>query len=133
MPCAQRHRIPSSCQTGVCQICRMQALDGPPPRVAQEGVDEALQGRGYFLSCMCVSEKDMEVSLGDIAPRRVAATIVSVRPLSSVVALVRVMPESPFDCRAGQSLNLMREDGLSKSYSVANISSDGGTSNFMFP
>ena len=132
LQCLTHHGIgiPSSCQSGVCQTCLMQAVDGAPPEAAQKGLKETLRAQGYFLSCMCVPEGDMEVSLGDTAGRRVAAMIVSVKLLAKGVVLVRVMPESPVDYRAGQFVNLMREDGLARSYSIANTPSDGGMLEF---
>lgn len=122
--------IPSSCQAGVCQTCLMQAVGSAPPEDSQKGLKDTLKAQGYFLSCACVPEGDMEVSVGDTAGRRTAAMLMGVEKLAGGVALVRVIPESPIDYRAGQFVNLMREDGLTRSYSIANTPADGGMLEF---
>nr|QKW93700.1 ferredoxin-NADP reductase [Vitiosangium cumulatum] len=109
-------RVPHSCRAGACQSCLMRAERGEVPAKAQVGLKETLKARGYFLSCVCHPENELEVAGADL---RVPARIVSLERLSDSVLRVRLRPEGHFEYRPGQYVSVLRADGLARSYSLA--------------
>jgi len=120
------YRIPNACRSGACRSCLLRAVKGTPPPESQAGLRASFREHGDFLSCQAVPEEDMEVTTADDAYHRVGARVVSVLALSPTVLDVRLKPDGDFPCRAGQFLNLIRpEDGLTRSYSIAEAGDDG--------
>ena len=110
--------VPHSCRAGACQSCLMRAEQGEVPEKAQAGLKETLKARGYFLACACQPPGDVEVA-GAESEVRGLGRIAALEPLSDSVLRVRVRPERPLEYRPGQYVNLLREDGLARSYSLA--------------
>ena len=123
--------IPASCRSGVCQTCLMRAIKGSPPAAAQNGLKPALQEQGYFLACLCRPQQDMEVALAgdDVAPRT-PATVVQKEALNSDILCLSLRCLRPLDDRAGQFAHLRRDDGLTRSYSLANLPREDGLVEF---
>jgi CDP-4-dehydro-6-deoxyglucose reductase len=119
----ERHGIavPNSCRSGVCQSCLMQAAEGATPAAAQKGLKDSLKARGYFLSCVCTPAEDMTIHPAAHAVQRARAMVRGVEMLSRDVARVMLSYESPFDYFPGQFVNVVRQDGLMRSYSLANL------------
>ncbi len=114
------HDVPSSCEAGACQSCLLQAIEGTPPTAAQQGLKEPQRRQGYFLSCLARPESDLEVVLpGEAA--QIPATVTGLERLSEDVLALRLVTASPFAYQAGQFLNLIREDGLIRPYSIASL------------
>ncbi len=123
----ERHgaSIPSSCRTGACQSCLLQARSGTPPELAQRGLRETWRQRGYFLACVCRPSEDLEVAPVGAAEER-AATIAELTRLSPSVTRVRLAVatqagRSDWNHEPGQFLTLLRADGLARSYSIASL------------
>ena len=57
--------IPSSCRSGVCQSCLMQAVEGTPPPASQRGLSAAQVAQGYFLSCLCEPTGPLSIRRAD--------------------------------------------------------------------
>jgi CDP-4-dehydro-6-deoxyglucose reductase len=93
--------IPSFCRTGVCQTCLVRATSGQPPRQSQAGVADALVQRGCFLACQCVPDGPLEVEPSDLE-----------------------VPEG-FEFRAGQFVQLEREGGVTRPFSIASLPGSG--------
>lgn len=112
--------IPNSCRSGACQSCMMQIVEGAPDPASQAGLKSALVAQNYFLPCRSRAAGDLVVRLpseGD----SLAATLRERRSLSPSVAAVWIaVSGSLSDFRPGQYVNLVREDGLVRSYSIAN-------------
>jgi ferredoxin len=53
--------LPYSCQEGICQTCLLRSLKGRIPAAAQQGLRETLRLQGFFLSCLCGPEDDMDI------------------------------------------------------------------------
>lgn len=123
LDCLMRHGIAlsHSCKSGVCQSCIVRATRGDIPAKAQSGLRDTLRAQGYALACSFVPESDVEIVLIDTELLRTRARIVAVNPLNATVMNVRVRPEKPIEHRAGQYMNLVRDDGLVRSYSVASV------------
>lgn len=115
------HCVPSSCRSGVCQSCLMQATQGQPPKASQVGLKASLVEQGYFLPCVARPSCDLAVRLPDSDTALIPARIDEVQRLSHDVARVILHVDKAFEFRAGQFLNIVREDGLVRSYSIASL------------
>ncbi|MGM0555228.1 MAG: 2Fe-2S iron-sulfur cluster-binding protein [Myxococcota bacterium] len=119
----QRHgvEVPNSCRSGVCQSCMLQAVDGDVPERASRPLRPGQREEGYFLPCVCRPDADIEVTRPGDALSEAPAVILSREQLSETVVRVILRLEASVDApiRAGQFINLQREDGLTRSYSVA--------------
>lgn len=113
--------IPHSCKSGVCQSCLMRAVCGEPPAASQLGLRESQVERGFFLPCVAHPKSDLTVELPDTETESIPARIDQTLLLSETVVLVKIELLKPFEYRAGQFVNLIRADGLVRSYSVANL------------
>lgn len=113
--------VPCSCRAGACQSCLLRAVEGSPPPPAQSTLKDTLRARGYFLSCIAKPETDLTVALGDSEELRCAATVQSRELLPAAVLRLRLRPQTDFPYSAGQFVNLMRPDGLTRSYSLASV------------
>lgn len=113
--------VPSSCRSGVCQTCLMQAVKGTPPPVAQKGLKETLKAQNYFLACVCEPAEDLEVVLPGSAEEVMDALVESLTPLSEDIVGVRLVLPTDYAYKPGQFLNLYRDDGLVRSYSIASL------------
>ena len=121
LDCLERtgHTVPSSCRSGVCQTCLAKALQGIPPAASQVGLRETLKQQGYFLSCLCKPETDLVIGSAD--DMKVGAVISELELLSPTVIALRVTPDKKIEYCPGQFFTLIREDGLSRSYSAASV------------
>ncbi|WP_197495891.1 2Fe-2S iron-sulfur cluster-binding protein [Acidihalobacter yilgarnensis] len=113
-------QIPNACRSGVCQSCLMRARAGDVPPAAQAGLKDTLRSQGYFLACCCRPEGDLEVALpDDDALGETEVSLTGIELLSPSVMRVLLKPEAAFEYRRGQFINLIRDDGLRRSYSLA--------------
>lgn len=122
LDCLGAHGVapPSSCRSGICQSCLMQATKGKPPSAAQNGLKLAVAAQNYFLACVCNPEEDMEVALpGEELGSRVPARLISRMPLNSEIASLILQCASPIEYKPGQFVGVFRDDGLTRSYSLA--------------
>lgn len=85
------------------------------------GLRSSLAQQGYLLACLARPTTDLEISTDAAAGLTVPARVTSVVPLSADVIRVMLAPADAFPYRAGQYLTLLREDGLARSYSIANL------------
>ena len=117
-----------SCKSGACQSCLMRVEEGVPPQASQAGLKASLKSRGYFLPCICKPTEDLTVTRpdGEADAQPVDARVLAVEPLSHDVARVYLRAGQDFDYRAGQFVNVMRSDGLVRSYSLANLPTTEG-------
>jgi len=104
----------------------MRVLSGDAPPGSQNGLKVSLVQRGYFLACSARPETDLAVGPAADDDVSVAGKIVEIEPLSESVSRVRIQLDGEFEFRAGQFVNLVRADGLVRSYSVANLPNGGG-------
>ena len=98
----------------------MHASQGEVPEAAQKGLKTTLRKQNLFLSCQCLPEHDMTVSLPDAQGLDTRAVIASREMLNHNVMRLLLRPESGFACEPGQFISLINGDGLARSYSVAN-------------
>lgn len=120
------HEIPNACRNGVCQSCLMRARSGHVPSAAQTGLKDTLKAQGYFLACQCRPDDDLDVALaGDDVLGETPVQLVGVDMLNPSVMRIRLAPEDGFSYRRGQFINLVRVDGLRRSYSLAGCDDAG--------
>lgn len=128
LECLLRHGVDTaySCQSGSCQTCMMLATEGTPPTESQAGIKPTLQQQNYFLACVCKPTECLNAcAAGDEALPKQIATVIDKTPLSPKVMRLRLSPEQSMSFQPGQFLNLHREDGLTRSYSIASLTSEG--------
>ncbi len=129
LECLSRHgvELPSSCRAGVCQTCIVKATDGTtPPADAQTGLKPQLQKQGYFLACICKPKQDLSfVDPDDNALPQITATVASKICFNKNIIRLRLTPESEFNFLPGQFINIHRQDGLVRSYSIASLPQEG--------
>ena len=114
-------QIPNGCRQGVCQSCLMRSLDKSPPVSAQAGLKDTLQKQNYFLACLCHPEQDMTVALPNQQGASIEAHVVEKQMLTPDIVRLVLGYNTEFNFFAGQFVNLKRPDGLTRSYSIANI------------
>jgi CDP-4-dehydro-6-deoxyglucose reductase, E3 len=117
-------KLPSACRAGACQSCLVRATGGEVSSDAQRGLSYQLRTKNYFLACQAKPTRELAVSLEDTAALETRARLAKVHHLGPTVLQVFLEPEGPFPYRGGQYITLLREDGLSRSYSLASSSRD---------
>ncbi len=115
--------IPYSCRNGTCMTCISRAVRGTVPAEAQKGIKDTLRGQDYFLSCICKPTEDLEIAPPEDADLFGRAAVTAVDHLSKNICRVRLTSATPLYYHAGQFLNLRRDDGLTRSYSLASVPS----------
>lgn len=80
---------------------------------------DSWKSRGYFYSCSCVPESDIEIADTD-NDLRIGGTITSLQPLSADVIQAKLRTDTPIDFRAGQYITIVRGD-IARSYSIASL------------
>lgn len=125
LECLERsgERVPSSCRSGVCQSCLMQARAGDVPPESQKGLKPALASRGYLLACACRPTSDLDLSDG--AGEEASSRVLETRVLGPGVVQVLLERPEAFEYEAGQFVNVVRPaDGLTRPYSLASLPSE---------
>lgn len=115
---------PYSCKVGVCQTCIMQCSNGQLPEDAQVALKPNLREQGYFLTCQCYADKDLDIKLAESEELFVSAKLVEKEYLSPTVCRLRLQTATPLFYHAGQFINIKRTDGLIRSYSLASLPSE---------
>ena len=113
--------VPNGCRQGLCQACLMRSLDNAPPVLSQVGLKDTLQKQNYFLACVCHPELDMTVALPNQQSALIDANVIKKKLLTPDIMLLILEYQTQFNFFAGQFVNLKRPDGLTRSYSIANI------------
>ncbi len=118
-----RHGVasPHGCRSGNCQTCLLRSRNGSVPEAACKGIKNTLRVQGYFLACQCRPNGDMDIAPADDADLYLRATVMRKETLSADVVRLSLRPEEDFDYHPGQFLNLRRDDGLVRSYSLASV------------
>ena len=114
--------ITFSCRKGSCQSCMMRATDGEPGENAQENIREELVDSGHFLPCISHPDDDLVVEPADRSELFFEAIVSQKDELSPSVTRLRLEPARDLGWTPGQYINLRRDDGLIRSYSIASIS-----------
>jgi len=115
------YEIPNSCRAGACQSCMMQAVEGEVPDNAQQGLKDTHKAQGFFLACSCTPVTPLQITPLNSADSRIAATVTKHNVISTDILRLRIKTEQTFNYRAGQFINIWKDDNLSRSYSLASV------------
>jgi NAD(P)H-flavin reductase len=99
----------------------MQAVKGKVPVAAQAGLKNTLAAQNYFLACICHPEEDIEVTLPKGGVGKLSATIVEIYPLNAEIIRLKLSLDTKLNYKAGQFINLFKDDSTSRSYSLASV------------
>lgn len=119
-----------ACKKGTCHSCMIRSTDVPPPESSQIGLKNTLKKLNYFLACQCYPLQDMTIKLPDQSEFYRMGTVVVNKLLNRNTILLIIAFEDAFEFNAGQFVNLQRNDGLTRSYSIANIPQKSNTLEF---
>ena len=112
---------PYSCRNGVCLTCMMQCRDGTPSAESQIGIKDTLRLDGHFLPCLCTPDGDLDCEPPNDDEIYGRAILRSVEQLSPSICRILLEPAMPLYYRAGQFINVRRDDGMIRSYSLASV------------
>jgi len=118
---AQGVPVPSSCHSGVCQTCLMRAVDGEVPEKAKAGLKPTLAAQNFFMACSCYPEQDIEVVLPEAGMGKFEARVTSVEYLNADILGIRLKPSRSFEYKAGQFINLFKDETTARCYSLASV------------
>lgn len=122
--------IPYACKKGTCHSCMIRSTDTTPPKAAQAGLKSTLQSLNYFLPCQCYPDRDMQLQLPNQSDFYRMGTVIDNTLLNRNTLLLVIAFADAFEFKAGQFVNLQRRDGLTRSYSIANIPQQNNTLEF---
>ena len=112
--------VPHSCQSGICQTCLMQAIEGEIPEKAQMGLKPTFKQQNLFLPCQCFPKSDLKIQLPNENGFNIKARLIEKINLNHNVLQLRLQPETKFECFPGQYLTLINPMQIARSYSIAN-------------
>ncbi|WP_428353884.1 FAD-binding oxidoreductase [Methyloprofundus sp.] len=122
--------ISYACQKGTCHSCLIRSVDQAPPELAQKGLKDTQKRQNYFLACQCFPEQDMQLKLPEQSEIFSQGTVVVNEMLNHNTLLLKIECQDIQEYFAGQFVNLQREDGLIRSYSIANVPKQDGILEF---
>ncbi len=123
-------KIPYSCKTGICQSCILQKVSGAIDQEAQQGLRETLALQEYYKMCTSFCDSDVALTTGRRADYLGRGVITAKRMLNDKVCILELEPANPIYYHAGQFLNFRRDDGETRSYSIASLPVRGGALEF---
>jgi len=112
---------PFSCRSGSCLVCLQRCVAGTPTPASQRVLKASLQRAGYFLPCKCRPTEDLELAPPRHADLFGRAVLHRKRRLAPDVWELLLEPATSLYYHAGQFVNLRRDDGLTRSYSLASL------------
>lgn len=110
--------VTNSCKSGICHSCLLKTPSEVEGK-SQKGLSEAKRESGLFLSCQQFVADAMEVFRPDTSSLVFDAVIVDQKRISDSVVVLKIRPLQEFNFKAGQFTNIIRDDGLCRSYSIA--------------
>jgi ferredoxin-NADP reductase/ferredoxin/truncated hemoglobin YjbI len=108
-----------SCRGGSCHNCLCHCVEGELPTRAQRGIRPELAAKRYFLPCVCVPLGDLRFERPRPEDMTTRVVLHSREWLAPDVCRVRLEPCVVFDYRPGQSIEVLRDDGTARHYSIA--------------
>lgn len=118
--------VECGCKAGSCGSCAMLASGGSIPAESQRNLSDAQRESGMFLPCCCKPSGDLDICRVDeqspqSQQKQWSATITDHRQLSeSVMRIAMALPDG-FAFKGGQFINIIRDDGQSRPYSLASV------------
>lgn len=122
--------IAYACKKGTCHSCLSRSIDSAPPETAQKGLKDTQKRQNYFLACLCYPKLDMQIKLPEQSEIFSQGKVVVNEMLNHNTLLLKVQCQDMQEYYAGQFVNLQRDDGLIRSYSIANVPQQDGILEF---
>jgi len=118
-----RHGQPvaHSCRRGSCGCCQLRLLEGEVEREGAPG----RENDGHVLACVGRPVGDVKLGPADPSRQPVEAELVGRERLAPGIVALDLAPYRQLDVRPGQHLYLVRDDGISRPYSIASLPGDG--------
>ena len=113
--------IPSSCHAGICQTCLMQAISGNIPATAHPGLKNSLVAQNYFLACSFHPQEDVQIRLPMTGLGKLSATVAEIDFLNTQIVRLKLALNTKFNYKAGQFINLFKDNATSRAYSLASV------------
>jgi NAD(P)H-flavin reductase len=113
--------VPYSCRSGHCQSCILQASKGSVPKSAQKGLKDTFREQNYFLACQCVPAEVLHIASPADAELYEHAVVREKTMLAENICQLIIEPAMPLYYHAGQFINLRKNNGLVRSYSLASL------------
>jgi len=124
-----------SCRTGRCGVCRAKVISGETDVIqAEESLAAEDEVNGFILTCCRAAKTHLQLDiedlgeLGSIQTRTLPCRIDSLQLLSDDVleVVLRNPPTSRLEYLPGQYVDMIGNDGLRRSYSIANAPREDG-------
>lgn len=118
----QGANVAHSCGKGTCHTCVLRLESGDVQY--DKDVDADIRDSGHVLPCVAHARGEVCVAPPELDRLAIPGEIVSRRELGGDVFEIGIAPlrDMPFD--GGQHLQLVRADGVSRSYSIASLPED---------
>ena len=100
--------VPYSCRSGVCQTCKMQAIDGDIPPEAQEGLLATEKAENFFLPCVAKPTADLSLRL-PTEKQRFPSELLELERVTPEILILRLKKPEGYRYHPGQFLRLYRE------------------------
>lgn len=108
-----------SCRKGSCQCCVQRLLSGEVRN--SSACDPQLALDGHLLPCISIAEGDIRLAPPDPQHRSIEVELVDRRTLAADICELSLAPLRELSFHAGQHVQLIRDDGLSRPYSIVSL------------
>ena len=128
--------LPYGCRTGVCGACKARIVRGEADlgAYAAHALSEAEREAGHALLCCARAHSDLVIEArleqtADSQPKKLPCRVKQLERLAEDVMRVELqLPATEsFSFRAGQYIDILLDDGLRRSFSIANPPSKEGS------
>lgn len=129
--------LPYSCRDGICGTCKARLCSGSVEHgfYASAALSEEEREQGYFLMCCSTALTDLvvDVPFEEIgfapSPMRFQCRVLRIDRVTDDVVVLQLALRAGFTFRfrAGQYVEILRPDGLRRSFSIANAPHDTGS------
>ena len=111
--------IPYSCRKGSCQCCVQRLLAGRCHALGT--VSPVLGDDGHILPCIAIADSDLVLGPPSQQHRAIPVELVERRPLAADILEIDLAPLREIRFKPGQHVELIRDDGLSRPYSIVSL------------
>jgi NAD(P)H-flavin reductase/ferredoxin len=116
-------KVTNSCKSGICHSCILKSTSSLDD-ISQKGLSSSKKEAGFFLSCQQKVAPDLEVFMPDSSTLLAEGEITSQERVTESVVVLKIQTLKKFSFKAGQFTNIIREDGVCRSYSIASQTGD---------
>lgn len=132
---SQNIALEHSCRTGRCGVCKAKVTQGTTEAMKpEESLTEEEKSKGFILTCCRSTSTDLQLDiqdlgeLGQIQVKTLPCRINNIQQLADdvVEVVLRTPPKSNLAYLSGQYVDMIGNDGLRRSYSIANAPREDG-------